>query len=192
MTSKSTTARKRLTKSRTRPAGADYTHAEAEALATRLVTAQIERETLVADRDAAMLKAAGPFAPDIDRLDSELKTGLAILEAWAEHHIEEFAKAESVLLSGHRVGWRLGNHAAKPLPKWTWKKVLEAILEAPQGLRDRYLRVKTEPNREALVADRDLKDQLKSVGVRVVQERRFYLEPAREGQEETTLTTPKP
>lgn len=187
----STATTKRITKKLT-PAGADYTRIDAEALANRLVEIQLRRETLVAERDAAVLEVSRPYAPQVDQLDAEIKAGLDILETWADHHSEEFGKAESTLLSGHRVGWRLGNHAARTLPKWTWEKVLDKLREMPKGWRDRYIRVREEPNKEAFVADRDQAEALAQVGVKIVQERRFYLEPAREGQADTTLTTPKP
>jgi phage host-nuclease inhibitor protein Gam len=179
-------ATKRITK-KLRPAGADYTRAEAEELANRLVEIQLRRETLVAERDAAALEVAKPYAPRIDQLDGELKVGLDMLAAWADEHPEEFVRAESTLLSGHRVGWRLGNWAAKTLPKWTWQKVVDELAALPNSWRERYLRVRIEPNKEQMVADREMADQLASIGVRVVQERRFYLEPAREGQAETVL-----
>jgi phage host-nuclease inhibitor protein Gam len=186
-----TTTPKRLIK-KISPAGADYTRADAEALATRLVELQLERETLVAERDAAALEVTRPYAPKIDTIDGELKSGLDILETWADHHTEEFGKAQSLTLSGHRVGWRLGQYAAKTLPKWTWDKVLAKLKEMPKSWRDRYIRVREEANKEALIADRLIADELAMVGVKIVQERRFYLEPAREGQADTTLTTPKP
>lgn len=181
---------KRITK-KIVPAGAEYTRADAETLANRLVEIQLRRETLVAERDAAVLEVSRPYAPQVDQLDAEIKTGLDILEVWADHHAEEFGKAESVLLSGHRVGWRLGNHAARTLPKWTWDKVIAALRAKPKDWRDRYIRTVESVNKEALVADRDHAEALSTVGVRIVQERRFYLDPAREGQAETTLTTPK-
>ncbi len=184
------TTTKRITKKLT-PAGADYSRADAEALANRLVEIQLRRETLVAERDAAVLEVSRPYAPQIDSLDGELKAGLDILETWSDHHLEEFGKAESITLAGHRVGWRLGNHAARTLPKWTWEKVLAKLREMPKGWRDSYLRVKEEVNKEALVADRAHAEDLAQIGVRIVQERRFYLEPAREGQADATLTTPK-
>ncbi len=182
--------KKRITK-KIVPAGADYTRSDAEALAVQLVELQLRRETLVAERDAAVLEAARPFAPEIDQIDGEIKVGLDRLEAWADANPEEFGKAESTTLSGHRVGWRLGNHTAKTLSKWTWDKVVAKLSELPAGWRKRYLRIKTEVNKEALVADRRAKRVLASIGVRIVQERRFYLEPAREGQADATMSTAK-
>lgn len=95
--------------------------------------------------------------------------------------------AESTALSGHRVGWRKGNWTAKPLSKWTWEKIVAALQAAPKPIRERYLRTKVEANKEALHEDRENADALKPYGVRFVQERRFYLHPAREGQPELEL-----
>ena len=170
------------------PAGANYSKAQAEALANDLATAQTELESLVAARDAAQIAAAEPYAPAIDKLRVELDAGVSTLEAWAEANLHEFGKLESVTLSGHRIGWRLGNFAAKLASKWTWAKVLDALLESPASVRDRWLRTKVEPNKEAMIQDRDTEGLiLATYGVKIIQERRFYFDPAREGQDEKTL-----
>lgn len=171
--------------------GADYTRAQAEAVANSLAAAQIEREKLVAERDAAALAVVEPYAPKIDAIDAEILTGLDLLNTWADHHLEEFGKAESITLAGHRVGWRLGNYAAKTLPKMTWEKVVALIQSKRKTTRERYLRTKIEANKEAMIADRKAARFLAKLGVQIVQGRSFYFEPAREGQAETTLTTPK-
>lgn len=179
-------ATKRLVK--LAPAGAGYTKAQAEQLADALAMAQTELETLVAARDAAQLAAGAEWAPEIDRLKAEITASLGHLEAWAEANQAEFGRAESVTLSGHRIGWRLGNFAAKLVSKWTWKKVQDALEEAPAAVRDRWLRTKVEPNKEAMIQDRETEAAvLKTYGVTVVQERRFYFDPAREGQADKVL-----
>lgn len=160
--------------------GADYGRAEATALAARIVAAQIERETLVATRDAAMTHAAQPYRADIDAIDAELADGLARLEAWATAHPEEFGDAGSTILAGgHRVGWRLGQWTAKTLRGWTWAKIVEHLQSLPKGWRDAYLRIKTEPDKAAIIRDRD-KVQWDEMGIQFEQARRFYLEPGRE------------
>jgi phage host-nuclease inhibitor protein Gam len=180
---------KRITKKIT-PAGAEYTRAQAEEIARSLASAQIRREILVAERDAAALAATVPFAPQIDALDTEINAALSLLNVWSDHHLEEFGKAESITLSGHRVGWRLGNYAARTLPKLTWEKVVAIIQGKKKATRERYLRTKVEANKEALIADRKATRFLARLGVQIVQEKRFYFEPSREGQADTTLTNP--
>jgi phage host-nuclease inhibitor protein Gam len=178
----------RIVKQPVRPAGTDYTRQQAERLAADMATTQTEIESLVAARDAAQLAAAEPYAPAIDLLRANLDAGLAALEAWSENNLAEFARAESVTLAGHRVGWRLGNYAAKLNAKWTWAKVLAALEAAPDEFRARWLRIKTDPNKEAMIEDRAKVADLASIGVVIVQERRFYFDPAREGQADVTLT----
>lgn len=177
---------KRITK-KIVPVGANYNRFDAEELANLIVEKQIEREAQVAARDAEILAIQSRYAPDIDELDSEICQGLSILQTWAEANPQEFINAESTALSGHRVGFRFGNYATKLLSKWTWAKVIAAIKAAPAETRDKYLRVKEEANKEAMIADRADVETLKSLGVKIVQGRAFYLEPAREGQAETTL-----
>lgn len=68
---------------------------------------------------------------------------------------------------------------------------LAAIKERSRGWRERYIRISEEPNKEAMIQDRQQAEKLAEIGVRIVQERRFYLEPAREGQDDTTLVVGK-
>jgi phage host-nuclease inhibitor protein Gam len=160
--------------------GADYTRDEATVLAASVVASQIQRERMVAERDAAIESAARPYRPAIDQADAEIKDGLARLEAWATAHPEEFGNAESTVLpGGHRVGWRLGNWSAKTLKGWTWDKVKEALQALPKNWRDSYLRTKTEVNREAILSARETVEWA-ALGVSFAQERRFYLDPHRE------------
>lgn len=160
--------------------GADYTRDEATALAAEIVASQITRERLVAERDAAMETAAKPYRTQIDQADAQISDGLARLEAWATAHKADFGDAESIVLpGGNRVGWRLGQWAAKTAKGWTWDKVIAAIEALPKGWRDAYLRIKTEPNKAAMIADRE-KTDFSVLGVEFVQDRRFYLEPHRE------------
>jgi phage host-nuclease inhibitor protein Gam len=160
--------------------GADYTRDEATALAASVVASQIQRERLVAERDAAIETAARPYRPAIDQADAEIKDGLARLEAWASAHPEEFGSAESTVLpGGHRVGWRLGNWAAKAMKGYTWARV-QTELEALPAKWRAYLRIKAEVDKSKILADRDVYDW-RAVGVEFAQERRFYLDPHREG-----------
>lgn len=171
------------------PPGAELTRGQAAELASEIVALQIQQEQTIAKRDAAVLEATAPFATDLDQLEKAIESGFDRLENWANAHPEEFARAESVLLSGHRVGWRLGNYAAKLRSKWTWAKVLAALGETGRALRERWTRERVDLNKEAMIADRETHaTQLAAVGVQIVQERRFYLDPAREGQAEPLIT----
>lgn len=160
--------------------GADYDRNAATALAARIVESQIQRERLVSERDAAIERAAGPYRPEIDRIDAEIEDGLARLEAWAIANREEFGDAKSLALAGgHRVGWRLGQWTAKPGRGWNWKKIQAGIEALSKGWRDAYLRTKTTVNKAAIIADREKVDW-SVLGVSFAQGETFYLEPHRE------------
>jgi phage host-nuclease inhibitor protein Gam len=66
----------------------------------------------------------------------------------------------------------------KTLKGWTWALVLERI----GALRlTQYIRTKSEPDKEKLLADREkLGDRLTEVGVQVVQAETFFVDPKRE------------
>lgn len=169
---------KRITK-KTAP-GADYTLDDATALAAEIAAAQIQRERIVAERDAAKEAAAQPYRKEIDKIDADLKDGLARMEAWASANKAEFGEARSLVLPGGiRVGWRLGNWAAKTRKGWTWDKVREAIEALPKGWRDAYLRIKVDVAKDAMIADREKVDWA-PLGVTFEQGETFYLEPNRE------------
>lgn len=160
--------------------GADYSRDEATALAAEMVASQIQRERLVAERDAAIEAAAKPYRPQIDRIDAEIKDGMARLEAWATANKADFGDARSLVLpGGNRIGWRLGNWAAKTMKGWTWEKVGAHLLTLPKGWRDAYLRQKVEVAKDAIIADREKVDW-SQLGVSFAQGETFYLEPHRE------------
>lgn len=174
------------------PLGSTFTRPQAAELAREIVEKQLEQERLVAERDSEVLRVSAPYAAKIESLAREVEHSLDILEAWAAAHLEEFGKAESLLLDGHRVGWRLGNYQAKPAnTKTTWAKIQTAIEGLPRKFQELFLRPKVDVNKQALIdAREEHADVLAGIGVRIVQERRFYLDPDREGQAEKLLTQP--
>jgi phage host-nuclease inhibitor protein Gam len=160
--------------------GADYTRDEATEVAIRIAAVQIERERLVAERDAAKEAAAKPYREVIEDLDAVIESGMARLEAWARANKADFGEARSLVLpGGNRVGWRLGNWTAKTRKGWTWEKVREAIEGLSKGWRDAYLRIKVDVAKDAIIADREKVDWA-PLGVTFAQGETFYLEPQRE------------
>ena len=76
------------------------------------------------------------------------------------------------------VGFRTGNPRLKPITKFTWAKVLETI-QRSATFASSYVRTKAEVDREKLLADRDElgADGLRVLGLKVVQEESFFVEP---------------
>lgn len=159
--------------------GAGYDRHDAARMADRVAHLQLLAERMTAERDEMVLRASEPYAREIDRIEGEIAQGLKILEAWAEANQEEFAKADSAEIgTGHRVGWRWGQWQARTRKGWTWDRVTEELAALPAALRARFLVVKTEPNRKALIEARE-ESIVHESGVEVVKQRRFYLEPNR-------------
>lgn len=189
----------------TLPVPAD--EAELQDLCQRLTLASIEREQLIAQRDLKMQEAAEPFLALIGVHDATIEQGMKALQSWAVLHKDRFTEAQSVVVGGQfRVGWRLGNWATKLKSKVTWENVvagLQALVRHGQSasasglakLRgaaaDSYLRTKVEPNKDAMLTDREkagAAELLADLGVSFHQEKRFYLAPSREGQDGPALT----
>lgn len=170
-----------------------------EALVKETVAAQIECEGLISKRDAARVDADKPFAPRITELSNTMARNLELLEAYAESRRDEFGDSKSIVVNGHRMGWKLGNWKTALKAKVKWADVLAMLRQWAQGVPksatfkagERWLRIKEEPNKEAMIADRADEQSvplLRELGVEIVQEETFYLAPDREGQEPALMT----
>ena len=168
------------------------TRAAAEAVINETVALQISRESLVAERDAKILAIQEAHGPEIDAHAEQIESNLALLEQWALANRAEFSEAQSIAINGHRIGFRLGNPAVKPAGK------LKFLAKGGELVR-KYIRVKQELNKEAILETGRLTDsgdattrelaetELSAIGVEIVQEETFYLDPAREGQADTVI-----
>lgn len=160
------------------------TEEEVRAAVNKVVSLQISREKWVAERDRKIAIAAEEFESFITDAGAAIEEKTALIEQWAEAHPDRFGRDRSLTIDGHRLGWRLGNpRAATTGKKVTWATVLERLLASAAGVRARFVRVKHEINKEALIAARDQDaDLLRQLGVEVVQTQTFYLDPNRDGQ----------
>lgn len=175
------------------------TRAAVEQTITETVEAQIHRELLTAERDALVLAITEKKNPAIDELGADIESNLALLEQWADCNRAEFGDAQSMVINEHRLGYRVGQPTVKPVGKLKFPAIIKAILAKGGELAKKFLRIKTELNKEAVlevarltgcgdeVARATAADELATIGCEVVQGESFYLEPNRAGQEATTL-----
>jgi hypothetical protein len=183
--------------------------ADLSALLTATITAQTKRESAVARRDAkiAAAKAAIEIEHGFDAIiaaqDAILERNLELLETWTTINAKRLGDAKSLVVGGHRFGWRLGNW--KTVATDTWDKVTAKLREwreagkaddaSPEAqeraaMAAEYLVDKCEPDRKAMLRDRDRKPAralLAKAGVEFEQDESFYLEPDREGQQAPRL-----
>lgn len=156
------------------------------------VALQLEQEAAIVARDAAVKDITESHNAGIDEIGGKIAERMAQLQQWATAHPAEFpGKARSLKIDGHELGWRLGNHATRLLKGWTWAKVVAALEKSRKRIREKFLRVKTEANKEAMIERRARARLLATFGVEIVQGETFYLDPNREGQAAPQLSGEK-
>ncbi len=182
----------------------------AEAAIRAIVQRQIHREMLTAARDKAVEKVTALHNPKIDEFTVLIDRDFELLEIWAEDNRAEFGTLKSMPLAGHRIGWRLGTPKVEPRGKLTFKTIVAKLIEAGGELRKKFVRDSPELNKEAVLeiervakgispamealtteqreeAQEAARGALKSLGVKVSQTEKFFLEPDRDGQEEIRM-----
>lgn len=167
---------------------AHLTREEVAELVGQYTASAIKLQTFLSDMDQGLQKVRDRYEPEIERV-SNLQTELhAQIQSWAEAHRDEFGKRKSMEFLSGLIGWRTGTHKLKTLAKWTWDRVLEKIKSLP-AMKD-YVRVKDEVARETIIADREHlgPEMLAAIGVRVVQDETFYVEPKLTEVETQTAT----
>jgi phage host-nuclease inhibitor protein Gam len=107
---------------------------------------------------------------------THLESQTELIRAWAEANPSEF-KGKSADFVHAQIGWRTGQPTLKTLAGWTWDRVLEKLKGLPNLLQ--YIRIKEEVNKQSIIGDREGfgPDGLRLIGVRVVQEESFFIEP---------------
>ena len=175
------------------------TRAAVEAVLNDTVALQIERESLVATRDARLLAIKEEHEPEIDALAEQLESNLALLEQWSNANRAEFGDAQSITINGHRLGYRLGQPTVKPAGKLKFPAIIKIILAKGGDLLRKYIRVKHELNKEAILETGRLTEsgdatqrelaatELSAIGVEIEQAESFYLDPDRAGQADVML-----
>ena len=149
--------------------------AEAETTLGEIAASTASLNQLKAELDQELTAVRQRYEQRIDALSKQIETQSGLLQQWAEGAPEEFPEGrKSIELLHGRLGFRTSNPALKTIAGWTFKKVLEVI--TPD-----FIRVKQDLDKEAVLAAHAsgyLNDsKLKSVGLRVVQEEAFFIEP---------------
>jgi phage host-nuclease inhibitor protein Gam len=153
------------------------TREQMETLVGEIAQLQIKRQRYTAEMNDRVARVRADYEEGNAQIDSQLKGKMALAQEWADANPAEFGKTRSIAMTHGDVGWRLGNPALKTIRNWTWDRVLEALTAS--SMFNGYIRIKREVNKQALLDNREMysADQLKAIGVQVVQEDAFYIEP---------------
>jgi len=133
-----------------------------------------------ATMDIEMTRIREKWQDELTKLGEVKEKSFDILQAYAmENRDELFSKRKSLETTHGTIGFRTGTPKLKTLKGFTWASVLTMLKEFLPG----YVRTVEEPAKDKLLADREDEEVaalLPKVGVAVVQDETFFVEPKKE------------
>jgi len=153
------------------------TREEIEAIVGDIARLKTYQQQTTALMDQRITEVRGEYEQQLGDAEAELGPMVESVRAWAEANPDAFGKHKSLDLLHGVIGWRIGNPTLKTLSGWTWDRVLERLksLRTYAG----FVRTKEEVDKASILAQREtlLPEDLRQMGVRVVQEEAFFVEP---------------
>ena len=142
--------------------------------------ADARQQKITADMDVAMTKIREKWQDELAKLAETKENAFDILQVYALENREIlFSKRKSLETTHGTLGFRTGTPTLKTRKGFTWASVLEMLKE----FLPNYVRTKEEPAKDKLLADREDEEVaalFPKVGVTVVQDETFYVEPKKE------------
>lgn len=164
-----------MAKSRTTaPTVSDVSEADAQAALQRYAQNNAKLKGIEAAIEQAVNKIREKHAEEIKRLQSEAENDFRIVQFFAEKNRKDlFGERKSADWGSATIGLRIGTPAVKiSVKRDTWDDVL---LRLP----DDYKRVKVEPMKDKIIADREFlasEGLLSEWGLTIEQKETFYVE----------------
>ena len=142
--------------------------------------ADARQQKITAEMDIQMAKIRKKWQGELTKLAETKDNAFEILQAYAlENRDELFSKRKSLETTHGTLGFRTGTPTLKTRKGFTWASVLEMLKE----FLPNYVRTKEEPAKDKLLADREDEEVaalFPKVGVVVVQDETFFVEPKKE------------
>lgn len=142
--------------------------------------ADARQQKIQADMDVQMTKIREKWQEELSKLQEAKDKAFDVMQAFAtENRTELFSKKKSMDTVHGTIGFRLGTPKLKNQKGFTWASVTNLLKEFLPA----YVRVKEEPDKDKLLADRESEEVFplfEKVGVAVVQEETFFVEPKKE------------
>lgn len=158
------------------------TRAQMERVVADICELTIFKDRQMAAMDKRLMEIREEYEGTLGKAQEELDAKMAMARDWAEANPGEFSGRKSIEMVHGTVGWRTGTPKLKLLTGWTWNRVLEFLVI--NKLVD-FIRSKQEVDKEVILANRDCikEETLRQIGVKVVQEESFYVDPKRDSAE---------
>lgn len=142
--------------------------------------ADARQQKIQAEMDVKMTQIREKWQDELSKLQETKDKAFDVMQAFAtENRTELFSKKKSMDTVHGTIGFRLGTPKLKNQKGFTWASVTNLLKEFLPA----YVRVKEEPDKDKLLADRESEDVFplfEKVGVAVVQEETFFVEPKKE------------
>lgn len=155
------------------------TRDDAERLVNEIATEESTRRQLAAAMDEQILAIRADYGPQLEAHGASIKANTQLVQAWADSNPAEFSKRKSIDFPAGRVGYRTGTPKAKTRAGFTWARVIEKLKSLAWG--EAFLRISEEVAKDEIIAattqGRLSANELISIGVTVVQDETFFVEP---------------
>lgn len=153
---------------------------QAEQAFADFAAADAKVQNLTSKMDIEMTRIREKYADQLAEQNARKEAAFEIVQAYAvENKDELFSKKKSVESAHGVFGFRTGTPKLKNLKGFTWAAVTNLCKE----LLPAYIRTTEELDKQGLLADRDNKKvagMFPKIGVQVVQEESFFVEPKKE------------
>jgi phage host-nuclease inhibitor protein Gam len=158
------------------------TREEAEGVVSEITFLTAQQIKLTAQMDGELSKVREKYETNLGDLAEELKLKADTVRAWAETNPDQFPKGrKSIEFVQGTIGFRTGTPKLSLLSRaWTWEKVLAAVKGIRWPINLEFVRKKEEVNKETILAEAGKHispEDLKRIGVKIVQEESFFIEP---------------
>lgn len=153
---------------------------QAEQAFADFAAADAKVQNLTSKMDIEMTRIREKYADQLAEQDTKKSEAFEVIQAYAlENKDELFSKKKSVESAHGVFGFRTGTPKLKNLKGFTWAAVTNLCKE----LLPSYIRISEELAKDKLLADRELPEVAEyfpKIGVQVVQDETFYIEPKKE------------
>ena len=155
---------------------------EMETAFTEFATCDAKLQKINATIDIEFTRIRDKYSDTIAQLTDRKEKAFDIIQAFATANKEDlFSKKKSMETVHGTLGFRTGTPKLKLLKGFTWGAVTNMLKEFLPA----YVRTTEEPAKDKLLADRDNEEvaqYLPKVGISVIQEETFFVEPKKEGE----------
>lgn len=139
------------TKTKARPIPVPQSTGEADLFIRQIGEMQRERDRIETEMNAVIANTKALHAERVKEIDAEMSERAKGLETWAAANRKELTndgRTKTAKLHAGEISWR-----HRP-PRVTLRKVEDVIASIKAlGLADRFIRIKEEANKEAMLAD---------------------------------------